>query len=77
MDLKRSLCYIGPQIGHVIVLLYKLGFGLELPIQRRLFPIFVKLWIPVNGTQRYGIELHHIQILGHHNLVLDLRYTIT
>ena len=35
-------------------------FWIELLIQRRLCPIFVKLWIPVNGTQRCGIELHDI-----------------
>ena len=23
----------------------------ELPVQRRLFPIFVKIWISINGTQ--------------------------
>ena len=33
----------------------------ELPEQRRLCPIFVKIWIPINGTQQYGIvspEIH-------------------
>ena len=28
----------------------------ELPKQRRLCPIFVKIWILVNGIQQYGIE---------------------
>ena len=27
----------------------------ELPEQKRLCPIFVKIWIPINGTQQYGI----------------------
>ena len=28
----------------------------ELPEQRRLCLIFVKIWIPINGTQQCGIE---------------------
>ena len=28
----------------------------ELPEQKRLCPIFVKIWIPINGTQQCGIE---------------------
>ena len=45
-----------------VMLLYfvQVGFWIELPIQKRRCPIFVKFWIPVNGTQRYGIELHDI-----------------
>ena len=33
----------------------------ELPEQKRLCPIFVKIWIPINGTQQCGIgspEIH-------------------
>ena len=33
----------------------------ELSKQRRLCPIFVKIWIPINGTQQCGIgspEIH-------------------
>ena len=33
----------------------------ELPEQRRLYPIFVKIWILINGTQQCGIgslEIH-------------------
>ena len=33
----------------------------EFPEQRRLCPIFVKIWIPINGTQQCGIgppEIH-------------------
>ena len=41
MDSVRSLCYIGSRMGHVIV--YCIGWVLvELPVQRRLYPIFVK-----------------------------------
>ena len=36
------------------------GFWIELPVQRRLCQTFVKLWIPVNGTQRCGIESYDI-----------------
>ena len=32
----------------------------ELPEQRRLCPIFVKIWIPINGTQQCGIGLLEI-----------------
>ena len=28
----------------------------ELPEQRRLCSIFVKIWIPINGTRQCGIE---------------------
>ena len=28
----------------------------DLPEQRRLSSIFVKIWIPINGTQQCGIE---------------------
>ena len=33
----------------------------ELPEKRRLYPIFVKIWIPINGIQQCGIgssEIH-------------------
>ena len=33
----------------------------KLPEQRRLCPIFVKIWIPINGTQQCGFgspEIH-------------------
>ena len=45
-----------------VMLLYiiQVEFWVELPVQRRLCPIFVKLWISVNGIQRCGIELHDI-----------------
>ena len=39
-------------------------FWIELPVQKKLCPIFVKLWIPINGTKRCGIELHDIHRLS-------------
>ena len=56
----RSLCYIGPRMGHELLYIMQVGFWIELPVQRRFCPIFVKLWILVNGTQRCGIKLHDI-----------------
>ena len=41
-------------------IIVQVGFWIELLVQRKLCPIFVKLWIPINGTQRCGIELHDI-----------------
>ena len=47
--------------GCVIV---QVGFWIELLVQRRLCLIFVKLWIPINGTQRCSIELYDIHRLS-------------
>ena len=59
MDLVRSLCYIGPWMGHVIV--YRIGWVLDrAPRTKETLSVFVKLWIPVSGTQRCGMELHDI-----------------
>ena len=33
----------------------------ELPEQMRLCPIFVKIWIPINGTQQCGIRSPEIK----------------
>ena len=49
--------------GSCDYIIVHVGFWIELPVQRRLCLIFVKLWIPVNGTQRCGIELHDIHRL--------------
>ena len=35
-------------------------YWVELPKQRRLCPIFVKIWIPINGTQQCDIGLLEI-----------------
>ena len=40
------------------------GFWIELPVQIRLCPIFVKLWISINGIQRCDIKLHDIHRLS-------------
>ena len=57
------------QCGHCVILglgwvmylyIVQVGFWIELLVQRRLCLILIKLWIPVNGIQRYGIELHDI-----------------
>ena len=59
MDLVGSLCYIGPRMGHVIV--YCTGRVLDrAPCTKETLSEFVKFWIPINGTQQCGIELHDI-----------------
>ena len=58
----------------------------ELPVQRRLCPIFLKIWIPINRTQQCVIEspeIYKISLvdglsmgpsdLGRQILVLELR----
>ena len=50
--------------GSCDCIIVQVEFWIELSVQRRLCPIFVKLWIPVNGTQRCGIELHNIHRLS-------------
>ena len=50
--------------GSCDCIIIQFGFWIELPVQRRLCPIFVKLWISVNGTQQCGIELHDIHRLS-------------
>ena len=37
-------------------------YWVELPEQRRVCPIFVKIWIPINGTQHCGIGLPKIHM---------------
>ena len=49
--------------GSYDCIVVQLRFFIEVPIQRGLCPIFVKLWIPINGTQWCGIELHDIHKL--------------
>ena len=50
--------------GSCDCIIVKVKFWIGLLVERRLCPIFVKLWIPVNGTQRCGIELHDIHRLS-------------
>ena len=44
------ILYLVPD-GPCYDMLYRLYFLVELLVQRRLCPIFVKLWVPVKGTQ--------------------------
>ena len=53
VDPMWSLYNIGP-CCHVIV---QVVFWVELPVQRRLYPIFGKSWVPEKGTQWCGVEL--------------------
>ena len=48
--------------GPCYCIIVQVEFWIELTVQRRLCPIFVKLWIPVNGTQRCDIELYDIHM---------------
>ena len=64
-------------------------YWVELPDQRRLCHIFLKIWIPINRTQQCGIGLPEIhknsvgdglmgcqldtRVLGRHRLVSKLR----
>ena len=57
MDLVRSLFYIGPLMGHVIVYHTSCILGRA---PRTKVPIFVKLWVSVKGTQQCGIGLPDI-----------------
>ena len=50
--------------GSCDCIIIQVGFWIELLVQRRLCLIFVKLWIPINGTQWCGIELHDIHKLS-------------
>ena len=50
--------------GSCDCIVVQIRFWIELPIQMRLYIIFVNLWIPINGTQWCGIELHDIHKLS-------------
>ena len=50
MDLVWSiLLMLRPWMGHGYTII-QVVYWVELPEQRRLCPIFVKIWIPINGT---------------------------
>ena len=53
VDSMWSLYNIGP-CCHVIV---QVVFWVELPVQRRLCPIFGKSWVPEKGTRWCGVGL--------------------
>ena len=44
----------------MLLYILQVVFWVELPVQRRLCLIFVKLWVPVKGTQQCGIGLPNI-----------------
>ena len=54
-------------MGHRYIVI-QVVYGVELLEQRRLYLIFVKIWIPINGTQQCGIRLPEI-----HRNSADLR----
>ena len=70
------LLMLRPWMGHGYIVIQVVHW-VELLEQRRLYSIFVKIWIPINGTQQCGIELSKIhrnsagwqrdsQVLGSH-----------
>ena len=55
MDLVWSLLFLlrpWMSYGYIVI---QVVCWVELPEQRRLYPIFVEIWIPINGTQWCGI----------------------
>ena len=44
----------------MLLYILQVVFWVELSIQRRLCPIFVKLWVPIKGIQQCGIGLPNI-----------------
>ena len=44
----------------MLLYIIQVVFRVELPIPRRIFLIFVKLWVPIKGTQQCGIGLPDI-----------------
>ena len=60
MDLMWSLLLLlkpWMSYGYIVI---QVVYWVEPPEQRGLFPIFVIIWIPINGTQQYGIGLPEI-----------------
>ena len=53
------LLLLRPWMGHGYIVI-QVVYWVELLEQRRLSPIFVKIWILINGTQQYGIELTEV-----------------
>ena len=49
-----SLLLLRPWMGYGYTIIQVVCW-VKLPEQRRLCPIFVKIWISINGTQQYGI----------------------
>ena len=56
MDLVWSiLLMLRPWMGYDYTVIQVVCW-VELPKQRKLCSIFVKIWIPINGTQQCGIK---------------------
>ena len=53
-------CIILGPIWVMLLYILQVIFWVELLVQRRLYSIFVKLWVPVKGTQKCGIGLPNI-----------------
>ena len=53
------LLLLRPWMGHGCIVIHVV-YWVELPEQRRFCSIFVKIWIPINGTQQCGIDLPEI-----------------
>ena len=53
------LLLLRPWMGHGYIVI-QVVYWVELLEQRRLCPIFVKIWISKNRTQQYGIGLLEI-----------------
>ena len=53
------LLLLRPWMGHEYIVI-QVVYWVELLEQRRLCLIFVKIWIPINGTQQCGIRLPKI-----------------
>ena len=56
---ESKLLLLRPLMGYDYTVIQVVCW-VELPEQRRLCPIFVKIWIPINGTQQCGIESFEI-----------------
>ena len=58
--LGSILLLLRPWMGYDYIVIQVVCW-VELPEQRRLCPIFLQIWIPINGTQQCGIgspEIH-------------------
>ena len=62
IDPMWSLLFLlRPWMGHGYTVI-QVVYWVEFLEQRRLYPIFVKIWISINGTQQCGIGLLEIHM---------------
>ena len=60
MNLVWSLLLLlRPWMGHGYTVI-QVVYWVEVSEQMRLYPIFLKIWNPINGTQQCGIRLPEI-----------------